>query len=191
MLLFRFVYCTHFPATYFEVGVPSGSIGAILVWETYATAQANKTRGLLLSTPCYRSLMNRQWGISTELLQHNSQQPKPGSAFLTQELPSSRNALTEKQVPSATDVHTASPAGEEWGPALAILPSDQFQCSRVAFHCWHPNGASRVRPCIACACAGLPDAGHAHCTALHTSRAGDCSPLYRHASMKPLWRPLG
>lgn len=64
MVLLRFVYCTHFPAIYFKVAMPSESVEVTPMWVTYASAEANKTWGLLCSIPCYRSPMNMWQGCS-------------------------------------------------------------------------------------------------------------------------------
>lgn len=189
MLLFRFVYCTHFPATYFEVGVPSGSTEVILILGDLCNCTNKQGKGpallhTLLQIPdehtigCFHRVAAAQ--LSTAEATFCSPDPKTTSPH---------NALAEKQVPSATDVHTASHTGEERGPASAILLSDQFQCTRVTFYCWHPNGASTVRPCTVCAYAGSPQCRT--CSLHSPAYQRSCSPLYRRASMKLLQRPLG
>lgn len=61
-------------------------------------------------------------GVRTELLQHGSQQQGQVSASLAQEPASSHNSVTQRQAPYDRDILAASPANENRGPILGILP---------------------------------------------------------------------
>ena len=115
MVLFRFVYCTHFPAIYFKVGAPSGSVDVIPMWVTYTIAEANKTWGLLRST-LLQIPDERVTRVSTQSC--SSMALSSRGKFL---LPWSRNQppptmpLTQRQAPYARDALAASPANEDQG----------------------------------------------------------------------------
>lgn len=111
------MYCTHFPAIYFKVGVPSGSVEVIPMWVTYATAEANKTWGLLCSIPCYRSLMNVRQGCPRRVAP-----PWLSAAGASFCFPGPRTSLLPQCHNSKAGALTASPANEEQGPILGILP---------------------------------------------------------------------